>query len=158
MCIFFRIQTEVMFWPDGDYALMKPKFGCPRDKPSEWSEGRRYHCGNNKNDISNPFDLFGNYTKLCFDQYFCVHKEIKDLSYIPRYQTFWEPGQYCILRKGGKCPEGKGFHSLYIEICKLNITCKCSPIFSSLSEYLMVAIFSYDDRTTEIKGKTIFII
>ncbi|KAK3086754.1 hypothetical protein FSP39_022861 [Pinctada imbricata] len=104
--------AEVMYWPEGDYALMKPKFGCPRDKSTEWSEGNRYHCGNAKNDISNPFDLYGNYSSLCFDQFFCVHQEIKDLSYIPRYQTFWEAGCYCILRKGGKCP--KGFSDGYV--------------------------------------------
>lgn len=95
-----------MYWPEGNYGLLKPKSGCPIDVAEEWSEGYRSHMGNLKNYVSYEFDAFGVYNSYVFIHHFCMRQQVNDLSLLPRYQTYWEPGKYCIMRKNGTCPQG----------------------------------------------------
>lgn len=98
-----------MYWPKGHYSLIMPKEGCPSDLEHKWKNSSAMHFGDGRNFVSTVFDLYGNYTEVYFDHHFCTHIEPKeeDLTFIPRYQTSWDQGQYCILRKNSKCPEGK---------------------------------------------------
>ncbi|XP_071172682.1 uncharacterized protein [Mytilus edulis] len=107
-----EVHNEIMYWPEGDYGLLKSKTGCPVDVAEEWSEGHRGHVGSLKNYVSFDFDAFGMYSSFVFIHYFCMKREVNDSSIRPRYQTYWETGKYCIMRKNGTCP--KGFQEGYI--------------------------------------------
>ncbi|KAK3607396.1 hypothetical protein CHS0354_022559 [Potamilus streckersoni] len=107
-------KNEIMQWPDGDYATLKPSSGCPADVTEKWQEGYRKEYGKGTYNYSIPLDLFGEFTEEYMKFFFCVHKSVKDKSLIPKYQTYWEPGRYCILQSGGKCPTG--FKSGYAQM------------------------------------------
>ena len=101
-----------MYWPEGNYGLLKPKTGCPVDVEEEWSEGHRGHFGKLHNYVSFDFDAFGTYSEFVFIHYFCIRQQVNDPAIYPRYQTYWEPGKYCIFRKNETCPRGWYIYSL----------------------------------------------
>lgn len=103
-----------MYWPHGNYGLLKPKSGCPVDVDEEWSEGHRGHFGNGHNYKSYDFDAYGEYEQVYFIHHFCIRQQVDDPSIMPRYQTYWEPGKYCIFRKKDICPERKFAFAFYI--------------------------------------------
>ncbi|OWF50336.1 uncharacterized protein LOC110450530 [Mizuhopecten yessoensis] len=107
-----------MYWPTGNYTLLETVGGCPVDVKEEWRTGSRFHMGDGQNYISPLFNLHGNYTKKYFEHTFCSHVGMIDNTLIPRYQTYWDPGHYCIMRLHGKCPNG--FKDGYIEMDDLN--------------------------------------
>lgn len=96
-----------MYWPTGHYALLETVGGCPIDIREDWEKGSRFHMGNGHNYVSSSFHLQGNYEEKYFEHSFCSHSQKIDDSLIPRYQTYWDPGRYCIMRLNGKCPDGK---------------------------------------------------
>ncbi|KAL3858615.1 hypothetical protein ACJMK2_008886 [Sinanodonta woodiana] len=103
-----------MQWPAGDYAMLKPSSGCPVNVAENWREGYRKEYGKGTYNYSTPLDLFGEFTEEYMKFFFCVHKSVKNSSLIPRYQTYWEPGRYCIIRSNGTCPNG--FKSGYAQM------------------------------------------
>ncbi|XP_041464192.1 uncharacterized protein LOC121415136 [Lytechinus variegatus] len=97
-------------WPEGTYALQKPRTGCP-NKEFKWNEGFRFHDTENsdsKNSWSDPLSIAGHWGKSSIRQEFCV-KTVTTVN--PRAQWTWQPGSYCIY-KYGDCP--KGFESGWI--------------------------------------------
>ncbi|KAJ8303134.1 hypothetical protein KUTeg_019530 [Tegillarca granosa] len=106
--LFRVLDNEIMYWPKGHYSLIMPKEGCPSDIEHKWRNSSVLHFGDGENFVSDIFDLYGNYTEMYFEHFFCTHiePEEEDLTFIPRYQTYWDQGQYCILRKNSNCPEG----------------------------------------------------
>lgn len=105
-----------MQWPEGNYALLKPKTGCPEDNPQSWSEGSRKHYGAGRNFFSKALPLAGSYKEEFMTHDFCIHGSTTASAALPKYKTYWEPGSYCILRKNGICP--RGTHNI---TCILNI-------------------------------------
>ncbi|XP_060084174.1 uncharacterized protein LOC132563432 [Ylistrum balloti] len=116
--LFYMLTDELMYWPTGNYSLLETVGGCPVDVKEEWKTGSRFHMGDGQNFVSTPFNLHGNYTKKFFEHRFCSHVGMSDTTLIPRYQTYWDPGRYCIMRLNGNCPEG--FHEGYVEMDDLN--------------------------------------
>lgn len=98
--------VEVMYWPQGPYGLLMPENGCPDDIPSAWSNGSRLHYSNGRSMPSFSFHLYGNYSKITFQHFFCIHDHPGDPFLLPRYQTYWDAGKYCIFRVSGQCPNG----------------------------------------------------
>ncbi|KAL3858567.1 hypothetical protein ACJMK2_008843 [Sinanodonta woodiana] len=94
--------------------MLKPSSGCPVDVAENWLEGYRKEYGKGTYNYSTPLDLFGEFTEEYMKFFFCVHKSVKNSSLIPRYQTYWEPGRYCIIRSNGTCPNG--FKSGYAQM------------------------------------------
>lgn len=78
-----EVHNEIMYWPEGDYGLLKSKSGCPVDVAEEWSEGHRGHIGSLKNYVSFDFDAFGLYSSFVFIHYFCMKREVNDSSIRP---------------------------------------------------------------------------
>ncbi|XP_062572339.1 uncharacterized protein LOC134234308 [Saccostrea cucullata] len=101
-----KLSNEVMYWPKGSYGLLMPEDGCPSDIRVSWSNGSRLHYSNGKSAPSFSFHLYGNYSRISFEHYFCIHDEEVDPFQLPRYQTYWDAGKYCIFRKSGQCPNG----------------------------------------------------
>ena len=88
-------------WPSGNYGLPKPKSGCPSN---EWGEGYRYHDSENYrngNYQSNRSHLAGEVNDHGIAQRFCMHHEKFTAENI-----LWPWGQYCIYKKGTRCPKG----------------------------------------------------
>lgn len=133
-----RLHHEVMYWPHGNYGLLKPKSGCPVDVEEEWSEGHRGHFGNGHNYKSYDFDAYGEYEQVYFIQHFCIRQQVDDLSIMPRYQTYWEPGKYCIFRKKDVCPER--FRPGLITMDDLDVTEELSTANGTLPD----GIYSHD--------------
>ncbi|XP_053402868.1 uncharacterized protein LOC123548623 [Mercenaria mercenaria] len=106
------LANELMQWPDGNYAILKPQSGCPSDVPQVWSEGSRKHYSAGRNIFSKPLTLAGNYTEEFMRHDFCIHGTTSNSAMLPRYKTYWEQGSYCILRRNGICP--RGFSDGYI--------------------------------------------
>ncbi|XP_069113150.1 uncharacterized protein [Argopecten irradians] len=115
---FYLMTDEFMYWPSGNYSLLETIGGCPVDVKEEWKTGSRFHMGDGKNYVSTPFQLRGNYTEKYFEHRFCSHVGVIDDTLIPRYQTYWDPGRYCIMRLNDKCPNG--FKQGYVEMDDLN--------------------------------------
>lgn len=90
-------------WPFGTYGLPMTKSGCP--KGDFWHEGTRYHDtedGGSNNYWSDPYDLAGRVAKNNMKQKFCM----KTLSKTSTYDLPWPKGEYCIYKKGHRCPDG----------------------------------------------------
>ncbi|KAL4234548.1 hypothetical protein ACF0H5_006189 [Mactra antiquata] len=100
------LLDEVMQWPEGNYALLKPEAGCPNDVPGQWTEGSRLHFSTGRNYFSNPLTLHGNYSPDFMHHEFCIHGTVSSKPSTLKYKTYWEPGSYCILRRKGNCPRG----------------------------------------------------
>lgn len=99
--------VEVMYWPKGPYGLLMADSGCPsNDMPTAWSNGSRLHYSNGNSMPSFSFHLYGNYSRILFQHHFCIHDHAGDPFSMPRYQTYWEEGKYCIFRVSGQCPNG----------------------------------------------------
>ena len=93
-------------WPRGTYALPMPEGGCPSTH-YYWRTGRRYQDTQDlfpNNGWSNPLHLYGSKSLTHVEQNFCVKTdyEVGDES-----NPDWEPGQYCIFKKGTLCPDRK---------------------------------------------------
>lgn len=95
-----------MYWPEANFAMLKPQTGCPVDLPEKWSEGYRKHYGEGQNQFSIPLSLAGEHTLEYITHQFCVHQYQLGPPQGPRFTTYWEPGSYCLLRSGGMCPRG----------------------------------------------------
>ena len=109
ICPNFISMQEMMHWPESNFAMLKPESGCPIGAPSKWAEGYRKHYGKGQNFFSIPFSLAGDYTLEYMTHQFCVHQNPTgkvNASKPAQYTTHWEPGSYCLLRSGGKCPRG----------------------------------------------------
>ncbi|XP_048737411.2 uncharacterized protein LOC125652337 [Ostrea edulis] len=113
-----KLTDEVMYWPQGPYGLLMPENGCPDDIPSAWSNGSRLHYSNGRSMPSFSFHLYGNYSKITFQHFFCIHDHPGDPFLLPRYQTYWDAGKYCIFRVSGQCPNG--FQDGFIGMDDLN--------------------------------------
>ncbi|XP_072180075.1 uncharacterized protein [Diadema setosum] len=91
-------------WPRGKYTLPKPVDGCPNSHFG-WPEGRRYHDTEDKNSNnvwSSPNHLYGYKSSNNMEQWFCS----KTVTEQDDYDWTFQPGKYCIMRKGGSCPLG----------------------------------------------------
>ena len=97
-------------WPQGTYSLPQSTSGCPAD----FTAGcRTQDCedDNNSNEFSFniDWDLRGQFDDAYDDVQTCFCSKTS-----PGESIFsWMPGQYCINRKGGSCPDG--FKTGYIE-------------------------------------------
>ena len=107
MILLYIFSQEMMHWPDGSYALLKPQSGCPTDVPGQWEEGYRKHYGEGENYFSSSLSLAGEYNLDFMSHHFCVHVNRPITVPLVQYQTHWEPGKYCILRSQGRCPRGE---------------------------------------------------
>lgn len=114
-----KLTNEIMYWPKGPYGLLMADNGCPsNDMPSAWSNGSRLHYSNGNSMPSFSFHLYGNYSRILFQHHFCIHDHPGDPFSMPRYQTYWEEGKYCIFRVSGQCPDE--FHEGFILMDDLN--------------------------------------
>ena len=80
------------------------KSGCP--KGDFWHEGTRYHDtedGDSNNYWSDPYDLAGRVAKDNMEQKFCMKTQSKTST----YDLPWPKGEYCIYKKGNRCPDGQ---------------------------------------------------
>ncbi|RUS80320.1 hypothetical protein EGW08_011921 [Elysia chlorotica] len=112
-----EVQVPGLPWPEGNFALLNSKSGCPRTSASPvWWEGyMMYHTEsmdeNHDNvtymsNLAEPImqvDRFGNNFLI---MHFCT-------SYNSTSQP-WPPGAYCMNRVTSKCPAG--FQSGYMDI------------------------------------------
>ncbi|XP_071492859.1 uncharacterized protein [Diadema antillarum] len=99
--------TIPITWPVGTYGLQKPTTGCP----SDWDDGYRYHDtedDNSNNYWSNPFTMSGYKGSNNRRDEFCI----KTVSNMYDYQWIWQPGSYCIYKRGD-CPENFDEGSIY---------------------------------------------
>ncbi|KAK6169133.1 hypothetical protein SNE40_020243 [Patella caerulea] len=115
---------EVMLWPRGNWALLKPQTGCPSNVEEIWDEGERVHYsegGNFYNGV-NEFEMDGNHTEFVMEHRFCTHEDYLREGFMPVYHTYWEEGRYCILRFNDSCP--KNFSEGYVRMADFegNIT------------------------------------
>ncbi|XP_022098027.1 uncharacterized protein LOC110983241 [Acanthaster planci] len=91
-------------WPRGTYALPMPIGGCPNTY-YYWKTGRRYQDTTDvfpNNKWSNPLHLYGSKSWTHVEQNFCVKT---DYNMGGGSNPDWEPGQYCIFKKGKFCPD-----------------------------------------------------
>ena len=96
---------DVHTWPDGTYALPKPKSGCPSGGGEDgfsWRTGyikQDNENSNNKNYCPSPW-VFEGYCKKNLKLYYCIKTVTSSDRGIK-----WPEGSYCIVKKG-KCPSG----------------------------------------------------
>ncbi|GFN88644.1 metalloendopeptidase [Plakobranchus ocellatus] len=83
-------------FPGGQYALPAHSSGCP---DNTFSFGLRVQINDGGNSKSVVYDLGGDVSGKKVEQQFCV----KDSS---NKEFFWPGGNFCIYRRGGKCPDG----------------------------------------------------
>ena len=94
-----------MTWPEGKFAFPEPSQGCP----AGFVRGCRFQ-DNEDSDNRNHFERahllrgsFGRNIEMCY----CVkNNEMSSLF-------DWQPGRYCIARKGGSCPGNFQAGSIY---------------------------------------------
>ena len=93
-------------WPEGTYGLPMPKTGCPEQRGFSWHTGTRYQDTENtytpNNHWSSPYDLAGAVDRSFMEQKFCL----KTQSQTTDFSLSWPKGEYCIFKKGNKCPTG----------------------------------------------------
>lgn len=80
------------------------KSGCPEG--GFWHKGTRYHDtedSNSNNNWSDPYHLAGRVAKNNMEQKFCM----KTLSKTSKFDLPWPKGEYCIYKKGNRCPDGQ---------------------------------------------------
>eukprot|EP00057_Strongylocentrotus_purpuratus_P035074 XP_797600.2 PREDICTED: uncharacterized protein LOC593009 [Strongylocentrotus purpuratus] len=91
-------------WPKGTYTLPKPIYGCPNTHFT-WAEGWRFHDTEDVapgNYWSDPLHLSGNFKKNDMDRWFCS-KTVEEQDI---FNWSFQPGQYCVAKKGSLCPKG----------------------------------------------------
>lgn len=108
-----KVQVAVdsgflMFWPGGNYGLLKPKSGCPSEGLTSWKSGfRRHHTESTdrnqdsvsvENHLQQPV-LARERANNFVTQHFCIKSETRSLG------PSWPRGSYCINKKR-KCPSG----------------------------------------------------
>ncbi|KAK3611692.1 hypothetical protein CHS0354_034357 [Potamilus streckersoni] len=117
-CQTLETNSQDLSWPNDSFAFLKPIQGCPKGFKS--GSIKRYK--DPKSLIStetNRLDAAGEYTNRDFvKEEFCV----KDTAFAGSgaKQTQWSLGNYCILRKGGKCPQGFEEGSIQLDDYKVN--------------------------------------
>ncbi|XP_052777849.1 uncharacterized protein LOC128215177 [Mya arenaria] len=86
-------------WPQGTFALMKPRTGCPTSA-SRWLEGwlKQTPERQSPNNEWNATHLDGSLTKTEYNFHFCVKPDASD-----EFSLAWPQGDYCVL-KHGNCP------------------------------------------------------
>ena len=92
-------------WPKGTYSLIKPTIGCPNTHLN-WSEGWRYQDTENShanNYWSDPLHFAGEHAKNDMTRFFCS----KTVAEEDHYGFSFQPGQYCLAKKGPECPPGR---------------------------------------------------
>eukprot|EP00057_Strongylocentrotus_purpuratus_P014522 XP_011668996.1 PREDICTED: uncharacterized protein LOC575120 [Strongylocentrotus purpuratus] len=91
-------------WPKGKYTLPKPTTGCP-NAHFTFPDGYRYHDTEDKdsnNHWSSSNHLAGYKNKNNMEHWFCSKtREEEDI-----YDWAFQPGKYCVMRKGSSCPAG----------------------------------------------------
>ena len=87
----------------GTYGLPHPTTGCPRG----WVTGSRYHDteDNRPENAWSTQYLRGNFADSSIRQYFCM----KTVQRADTYDWSFPAGQYCVYKKGSRCPNGKIF-------------------------------------------------
>ena len=104
-------------WPKGTYSLVKPNAGCPNTH-FKWAEGWRLQDTENSNPNnywSDPLHVAGERATDDMTRHFCS-KTMKDED---MYGWIFQPGQYCIGKKGPQCPLGK--HNNLINLQQFSI-------------------------------------
>ncbi|RUS80371.1 hypothetical protein EGW08_011868 [Elysia chlorotica] len=92
----FQKDPDGISFPDGNYALPAVNSGCPDDS---FTIGTRTQINDGKNSKSTLFSLGGDVTETKVEQQFCVKESSSN-------ETRWTSGNFCIYRRGGKCPKG----------------------------------------------------
>ncbi|XP_033750083.1 uncharacterized protein LOC117334514 [Pecten maximus] len=87
---------EKVHWPTGGFAILKVKdVSCP-----DGSEvGSVTHFGQGKR--SPDYNVAGSVTSKATKLVFCTFKSTRS-----EHSIKWPPGEYCVSRVGGTCPEG----------------------------------------------------
>ena len=91
-----KTEPEGLQFPGGNYALPALSSGCPDES---FTLGSRTQVNDGKNMKSYPYSLGGYVTQTKVEQKFCIKKPSP--NDIP-----WTSGNFCIYRRGGKCPRG----------------------------------------------------
>ena len=96
-------------WPKGTYSLPMPNTGCP-NAHFEWSTGLRRQITDSQKPSNTWDNVTCNHLKgyMAKDQvvlHFCSKiREEED-----RYGWTFQPGKYCIMKKGNSCPAGNNY-------------------------------------------------
>ncbi|XP_050388454.1 uncharacterized protein LOC126807724 [Patella vulgata] len=94
-CADVKKKAVMKQWPGGTYSILRPENGCP-----EGLKEGKVVVHSTKSYNSNLWHLGSGYDGTKTEIQVCTSDE-DNKSEVP-----WEPGVYCILRKGGKCPAG----------------------------------------------------
>ncbi|XP_060081866.1 uncharacterized protein LOC132561157 [Ylistrum balloti] len=85
-----------MLWPSGGFAILKVKdVDCPEG--SEVGSVTHFGQGERSFDYNVAGSVSAEATELEFCTFSSIHSE---------KSTDWSPGEYCVSRAGGSCPEG----------------------------------------------------
>ncbi|ESO84537.1 hypothetical protein LOTGIDRAFT_236211 [Lottia gigantea] len=94
-CADIREKDSFTTWPKGTYSILKPASSCP----DGFKEGKVTIHGT-RTGRSRLFHLGAGYWGTNIDMDICTRDEDNGSD------VNWEPGDYCIFRKGGTCPSG----------------------------------------------------
>ncbi|GFO10319.1 metalloendopeptidase [Plakobranchus ocellatus] len=92
----FKSDPQGLAFPGGQYVLPAHSSGCPQ---GSFSFGSRKQVNDGGNDKSSAYDLGGVVSDKTIEQQFCVMDS-------PSNGFSWPGGNFCIYRRGDKCPEG----------------------------------------------------
>lgn len=90
-------------WPGEDFALFSPLGGCPSGLQEDVVGHRA-----NKYFTSDSYHLATKLEDNVFSSKICKHKKTggRGQTNTVKPMTMWEPGHYCIMKNGRKCPKG----------------------------------------------------
>ncbi|RUS81615.1 hypothetical protein EGW08_010628 [Elysia chlorotica] len=92
----FKKDPEGISFPGGNYAFPAHSTGCPDDS---FTLGSRTQVNAGGNYKRSPFDIGFNVSDNKVEKKFCI----KDS---PANDVFWPGANFCMYRRGDKCPEG----------------------------------------------------
>ncbi|KAL5004796.1 hypothetical protein ScPMuIL_018252 [Solemya velum] len=95
-----QLSCQLLSWPLGYYSLPQPTFGCPYDVP--WDQGYIRQPLYPYTEYSPDLELEGIFYPEIFEWVFCA----KPVYSLTPTDTDWPPGEYCIARYSGICPNG----------------------------------------------------
>ena len=95
-------------WPYGRYALPKPRRGCPPG----WSSGSRFSDNEDDNNINSESAGITSRMSVYVGSDTRMDYCVKTYAGSP-FSGSWPRGNYCIARKGGRCPIGFSTGSVY---------------------------------------------